>query len=142
MIVELEITERESIVGGGSKGESSVDRPSKVGRSDDTFGDFLDSMSGMEVGSAASLAAPVAEAEAAAEAAKPPELTLSKVLAYLREHDGQSLPELARGLRSPILQTADIIGKLEGSGVLTLDGKPGSERVTLTAAGRSLSAVR
>ena len=119
-----------------------MDRPSKIANSNDTFGDFLDSISSVQVGSAASSPAPEAEPEATPKVAEPTSLTLSNVLGYLGEHDGQSLPELARGLRSPILQTAEMIGKLETSGVLTVNGKPGSERVTLTATGRNLSTVK
>ena len=119
-----------------------MDRPSKIANSNDTFGDFLDSMSGVKIGSEASSSPPKAEPEATPEVAEPTPLTLSNVLGYLGEHDGQSLPELARGLRSPILQTAEMIGKLENSGVLTVNGKPGSERVTLTATGRNLSTVK
>jgi hypothetical protein len=122
--------------------ESAVDRPSKIASSSDTFGDFLDSMSSVNVGSEGAASPAEAAAAAPAEAAEPTTLTLSNVLGYLGEHDGQSLPELAKGLRSPILQTAEMIGKLESSGLLTLDGKPGSERVRLTPAGRSLSAVK
>ena len=119
-----------------------MDRVRKTAKGSDTFGDFLDSMSTVNIEPAE--AAPPAEPEpaAAAEApAQPSSLSLTTVLAYLREHDGQSLPELAKGLRSPILQTAEVINKLEASGVLKVEGKPGSERVTMTDAGRSLSSV-
>jgi hypothetical protein len=118
-----------------------VDRPSKIAKTNDTFGDFLDSMSNVNIESAASSSSE-AEKEAPPAAVESTPLTLTNVLGYLGEHDGQSIPELARGLRSPILQTAEMIGKLKDSGVLTVDGKPGSERVTLTATGRNLSAVR
>jgi len=119
-----------------------MDRPSKIANSNDTFGDFLDSISGVQIESAASSSPQGAKPEAKPEVANPTALTLSNVLGYLGQHDGQSLPELARGLRSPIVETAEMIGKLETSGVLTVSGKPGSERVTLTATGRTLSTVK
>lgn len=122
-----------------------MDAERKTGKGKDYFGDFLKSMSGVT-----SASAPVGspadasglEPNAAVESRSPqPALSLPAVLAYLRERGDVSLPDLAAGLKSPILQTAELIGKLEASGLLTVQGDPGSERVRLTEAGVNLSSV-
>jgi len=125
--------------------ERDVDTGRKPSKSRDVFGDFLDSMSNVKPGSSP-VEAEVSEAPPSADApieAAPQEAApgLIPVLAYLRDHDGQSLPELAAGLGSPILQTAEVINKLAASGVLVVHGKPGDERVKLTEAGINLSGV-
>jgi hypothetical protein len=125
--------------------ERNVDSERRPSKSRDVFGDYLQSISSVKTGApqpeAESSEAP-AEAPAAVESL-PQEgsLGLIPVLTYLREHDDQSLPELAAGLGSPILQTAEVINKLAASGVLELHGDPGSERVKLTEAGVNLSSV-
>jgi hypothetical protein len=122
-----------------------VDTERRAAKGKDYFGDFLDSMSSVNPGSAAEESAadaPEPESEVVVESRQQESsLSLPSVLAYLRGHDDQSLPEIARGLRSPILETAEVINKLHASNVVTLEGKPGSERVKLTEAGVNLSSV-
>ncbi len=121
----------------------------KMYKSKDVFGDFLQSVSGVNPDAANQDSAPTeAPTEVPPEATVAPEnpqqtptLGLMQVLAYLREHDAQTLPDLAAGLGSPILQTADVINKLATSGVVEMQGTPGNERIKLTDAGINLSSV-
>ena len=122
-----------------------MDSERKPSKSRDVFGDYLQSISSVKTGvpqPEPEASEAQAEADAAVES-RPQEgsLGLIPVLTYLKEHNDQSLPELAAGLGSPILQTADVINKLAASGVLELHGDPGNERVRLTEAGVNLSSV-
>lgn len=127
-------------------GSLNVEPERKTSKSNDVFGDFLESVSGVTSGPSADAQAAGSEPQPEASVAvenRPQEsaLGLVPILAYLRGHDGQSLPEVAAGLRSPILQTAEVINKLAASGVLELQGNPGDERIRLTETGMSLSSV-
>ena len=117
----------------------------KMYKSKDVFGDFLESVSGVNpapaTGDSAQTVAPPEPMVATESRAQESSPGLMQVLAYLREHDAQTLPELAAGLGSPILQTAEVINKLAASGVLEMQGTPGSERIKLTDAGINLSSV-
>jgi hypothetical protein len=122
-----------------------VDPGRKMYKSKDVFGDFLESVSDVNptpaTGEAPATDAPPEPPVPPESRAQESSLGLMQVLAYLREHSDQSLPEVAAGLGSPILQTAEVINKLATSGVLELQGNPGSERIKLTEAGINLSSV-
>jgi len=121
-----------------------MDTRRKPSKTTDVFGDFLKSMKDVNAGPPAVGAsrekpptADVPQQERSQEA----RLELAPVLTYLRTNDDQTLPELAAGLGSPILQTAEFIKQLAVSGVVDIHGDPGDERVALTDAGRSMPGI-
>jgi predicted transcriptional regulator len=63
------------------------------------------------------------------------------VLQRLSEAGEQDITELAAGLGMPLLRTAGLLGKLESSGLVTIGGEPGQERVALTEAGRTVATL-
>jgi hypothetical protein len=120
-----------------------LDVERKPGTGKDYFGDFLESVSRIQPspGTPSTVpASPQTEAQSTAER-QPPELSLPTVLAYLRAHNGVSVADLAAGLNSPIVQMADLVGKLGASGLLVVQGEPGKEQVQLTEAGVNLSSI-
>ena len=61
------------------------------------------------------------------------------ILAWLKRHGDQSISEIAAGIASPIIPTAEVLKKLAASGLVTIEGGPGIERVHLTRAGVNVS---
>jgi len=65
--------------------------------------------------------------------------TLQGILAHLKSKGAQSIPDLAAGIGSAILPTAEVLQKMATSGLVAIDGDPGQEMVRLTDAGAGVS---
>lgn len=121
-----------------------MDLDRKASKGKDYFGDFLDSMNDVSPDSAASTPAQteLATEPGRAMGRRPQEpLSSRSVLLYCRDHDRPSVSDLAATFGSPIPQMADLIRQLEASGVLTVHGQPGEERITLTENGATLASM-
>jgi hypothetical protein len=131
------------------------------GRSRDIVGTFLKSVEGArpDYGSSSApveervVTAPAPEAaretseiEAAAEANGGQDVSANAsgmpvVLRYLASSGELDMPDLASGVGVPLVEVADLLGKLQSSGLISIAGAPGHEQVSLTDAGRTVAAL-
>jgi hypothetical protein len=98
----------------------------------DYFGTFLDTLGSSSSGPTQVKSSPPVPGEGA---------TLPRVLAFLSASPDVTLPDLASGIGSSLVETAQIVGKLSESGLILVTGDPGAERVSLTDAGRIVAEV-
>jgi hypothetical protein len=106
-------------------------RTMKKSGSADYFGTFLDTLSSDSPAQTARPAPPAVP--------QPGGPILPRVLGYLSQVDGSSIPDLASGIGSSLVETAEVVGRLKESGLVAVSGDPGAERVELTEAGRTVS---
>jgi hypothetical protein len=100
----------------------------------DYFGDFLQTIKSVDVGQE-----PASSSGGSIEPQPATAPTLQAILAWLKRHGDQSISEIAAGIASPIIPTAEVLKKLAASGLVTIQGNPGIERVHLTRAGVNVS---
>jgi hypothetical protein len=96
---------------------------------------FLKSMEDVDV------AARPAEADEAVTRPAPEGLTVGAVLSFLKRKGETRIIDVAVSLESPLLETAALLGTLQASGLVTIQGNPGAEVVALTKQGKTLATV-
>lgn len=127
------------------------------GRSRDIVGTFLKSVEGARPDYGSSSApvqereTPATAAEVAREASEIEEAGaqgvpatasgMPAVLRYLASSGELDMPDLASGVGVPMVEVADLLRKLQSSGLIAIEGAPGHEQVSLTDAGRTVAAL-
>lgn len=108
----------------------------KKSGSADYFGTFLDTLSSET---------PAADKAAATAPVQPPlppppgGPILPKILGYLSQAGESPITDIAAGIGCSLVETAEVVGKLQTSSLVVVTGDPGAERVELTEAGRNVA---
>lgn len=101
----------------------------------DNVGMFLKSMEDVDVD------AQSAENRDIVARPAPEGLTVGAVLSFLKRKGETRITDVAVNLESPLLETAALLGTLQASGLVTIQGSPGEEVVALTKQGKTLATV-